>query len=250
MKQFAITSFLLMLIIISCTKKNEKSEIVVETSYKQSYICHVQKQDVPTSIYFSFSYKQEKSLTLCVMTKDIFDYWTRNNSVIRNSKDNEIKIPLGEETLHQLDLCLQHASNLYPIRNLNYIYGYTFMFGDHALLDSKKTDYYSFARYEDYCHAVDHALTKTPLYKKMNKLLYKYGLGIDTIKAANIDGRKYSVLSRKDIKEECNIDKNTYIPDSVLITPITITIKKLKGNLLSLGKLPDERSKPMADNKE
>ena len=228
MKKFAIISCVLMLIINCCTQKKEKSEIVVETSYNQYNIFYVQKQDVPTSIYFPFSYEKEKSLTICVVTKDMFDYLRGKTIVSRNSKDEEIKIPLGEETLQQFDLCLKHASNLYPIRNLNYIYGNTLMFGTHALLDANKTKYSSFARYEDYCHAVDHALTKTPLYEKMNKLLFKYGLGIDTILAENRDGRKYLILPKKAIIKSCHIDKHTFIPDSVLLTPITIKIKKRK----------------------
>lgn len=221
MKKFAIISCVLMLIINCCTQKKEKSEIVVETSYNQYNIFYVQKQDVPTSIYFPFSYEKEKSLTICVVTKDMFDYLRGKTIVSRNSKDEEIKIPLGEETLHQLDLCLKHAANLYPIKNIKYIFGDTFVFADYALLDAKKIDYHSFDYYVDYCHAVDHTLCNTLLYEKMNKLLYKYGLTIDTIKAEN-EGRKYYVASRKEIKDKCNINKATFIPDSVLVTPITI----------------------------
>lgn len=199
MKKFAIISCVLMLIINCCTQKKEKSEIVVETSYNQYNIFYVQKQDVPTSIYFPFSYEKEKSLTICVVTKDMFDYLRGKTIVSRNSKDEEIKIPLGEETLQQLDLCLKHAANLYPIKNIKYIFGDTFVFADYALLDAKKIDYHSFDYYVDYCHAVDHTLCNTLLYEKMNKLLYKYGLTIDTIKAEN-EGRKYYVASRKEIK--------------------------------------------------
>lgn len=210
--------------------KKEKSEIVVETSYNQYNIFYVQKQDVPTSIYFPFSYEKEKSLTICVVTKDMFDYLRGKTIVSRNSKDEEIKIPHGEETLHQLDLCLKHAANLYPIKNIKYIFGDTFVFADYALLDAKKIDYHSFDYYVDYCHAVDHTLCNTLLYEKMNKLLYKYGLTIDTIKAEN-EGRKYYVASRKEIKDKCNINKATFIPDSVLVTPITIYIKQREGML-------------------
>lgn len=138
MKKFAIISCVLMLIINCCTQKKEKSEIVVETSYNQYNIFYVQKQDVPTSIYFPFSYEKEKSLTICVVTKDMFDYLRGKTIVSRNSKDEEIKIPLGEETLQQLDLCLKHAANLYPIKNIKYIFGDTFVFADYALLDAKK----------------------------------------------------------------------------------------------------------------
>lgn len=230
MKKFAIISCVLMLIINCCTQKKEKSEIVVETSYNQYNIFYVQKQDVPTSIYFPFSYEKEKSLTICVVTKDMFDYLRGKTIVSRNSKDEEIKIPHGEETLHQLDLCLKHAANLYPIKNIKYIFGDTFVFADYALLDAKKIDYHSFDYYVDYCHAVDHTLCNTLLYEKMNKLLYKYGLTIDTIKAEN-EGRKYYVASRKEIKDKCNINKATFIPDSVLVTPITIYIKQREGML-------------------
>lgn len=230
MKKFAIISCVLMLIINCCTQKKEKSEIVVETSYNQYNIFYVQKQDVPTSIYFPFSYEKEKSLTICVVTKDMFDYLRGKTIVSRNSKDEEIKIPLGEETLQQLDLCLKHAANLYPIKNIKYIFGDTFVFADYALLDAKKIDYHSFDYYVDYCHAVDHTLCNTLLYEKMNKLLYKYGLTIDTIKAEN-EGRKYYVASRKEIKDKCNINKATFIPDSVLVTPITIYIKQREGML-------------------
>ncbi len=230
MKKFAIISCVLMLIINCCTQKKEKSEIVVETSYNQYNIFYVQKQDVPTSIYFPFSYEKEKSLTICVVTKDMFDYLRGKTIVSRNSKDEEIKIPLGEETLQQLDLCLKHAANLYPIKNIKYIFGDTFVFADYALLDAKKIDYHSFDFYVDYCHAVDHTLCNTLLYEKMNKLLYKYGLTIDTIKAEN-EGRKYYVASRKEIKDKCNINKATFIPDSVLVTPITIYIKQREGML-------------------
>ena len=57
MKKFAIISCVLMLIINCCTQKKEKAEIVVEKYYDEAYICHVQKQNIPTSIYFSFSYR-------------------------------------------------------------------------------------------------------------------------------------------------------------------------------------------------
>ena len=223
MKKFAIISCVLMLIINCCTQKKEKAEIVVEKYYDEAYICHVQKQNIPTSIYFSFSYERKNTLCIGILSRDEFEYWTRKKRVFRN-----VKIPHGEETLHQLDLCLKHAANLYPIKNIKYIFGDTLMFGTHALLDANKTKYSSFARYEDYCHAVDHALTKTPLYEKMNKLLFKYGLGIDTIQAENRDGRKYLILPKKAIIKSCHIDKHTFIPDSVLLTPITIKIKKRK----------------------
>ena len=132
--------------------------------------------------------------------------------------------------MHQLDLCLKHASNLYPIKNIKYIFGDTFVFADYALLDAEKIDYHSFDYYVDYCHAVDHTLCNTPLYEKMNKLLYKYGLTIDTIMAES-EGRKYYVAARKEIKDKCNINKDTFVPDSVLVTPITIYIKQRKGML-------------------
>ena len=160
----------------------------------------------------------------------MFDCLRGKPIVSRNSKDEEIKIPLGEETLQQFDLCLKHAANLYPIKNIKYIFGDTFVFADYALLDAEKIDYHSFDYYVDYCHAVDHTLCNTLLYEKMNKLLYKYGLTIDTIKAEN-EGRKYYVASRKEIKDKCNINKATFIPDSVLVTPITIYIKQRKGML-------------------
>lgn len=230
MKKLAIISSVLMLIISCCTQKKEKSEIVVETSYNQYNIFYVQKQDVPTSIYFPFSYEKEKSLTICVVTKDMLGNLTGKTIVSRNSKDEEIKIPHGEETLHQLDLCLKHAANFYPIKSIKYIFGDTFVFADYALLDAKKIDYHSFDYYVDYCHAVDHTLCNTPLYEKMNKLLYKYGLTIDTIMAES-DSRKYFVVPRKKIKDKCNINKDTFVPDSVLVTPITIYIKQRKGML-------------------
>lgn len=226
MKKLSIITCVLILIISCCTKKKETSEIAVGKYYGKAYICHVQKQNVPTSIYFFFSYEKKNTLGIGILSRDIFEDWTGGKRTFRNE---ETKYPKGEETLHQLDLSLKHASNLYPIKSIKYIYGDTFVFADYALFDSKKIDYYSFEYYEDFCHAEDYALTKTPLYAKMNKLLYKYGLAIDTIKAANSDGRKYFILSRNDIKKKCNLDKNTYIPDSVLITPITIQIKKRKG---------------------
>lgn len=224
MKKLAIISCVLMLMISCCTHKKEKAEIVVGKYYGKAYICHVQKQNVPTSIYFFFSYEKKNDLGIGILSRDIFEDWTRKKSVFRNE---ETKYPKGEETLHQLDMCLKHASNLYPTKYIKYIFGDTFVFADYALLDAKKIDYHSFDYYDDYCHAVDYALTKAPLYEKMNKLLYKYGLAIDTIKAEN-EGRKYCILLKKDIKEKCNIEKNTNIPYSVLVTPITITIKKLK----------------------
>ena len=104
------------------------------------------------------------------------------------------------------------------------------MFADYALLDAKKIDDHSFDYYVDYCHAVDHTLCNTLLYEKMNKLLYKYGLTIDTIKAES-DSRKYFAVSRKKIKDKCNINKDTFVPDSVLVTPITIYIKQREGML-------------------
>ena len=116
----------------------------------------------------------------------------------------------------------------YPIKSLKEISSSTEFIADYNLLDAKEIDYYSFAKYEDYCHAVDHALCKTPLYEKMNKLLYKYGLTIDTIMATDSNGRKYYTLAKTDIKKKCNIDKHTFIPDSILVTPITIQIKKRK----------------------
>ena len=199
MKKLAIISCVLMLIINCCTQKKEKAEIVVEKYYDEAYICHVQKQNIPTSIYFSFSYERKNTLCIGILSRDEFEYWTRKKRVFRN-----VKIPHGEETLHQLDLCLKHAANLYPIKNIKYIFGDTFVFADYALLDAKKIDYHSFDYYVDYCHAVDHTLCNTLLYEKMNKLLYKYGLTIDTIKAEN-EGRKYYVASRKEIKDKCNI---------------------------------------------
>ena len=223
MKKLAIISCVLMLIINCCTQKKEKAEIVVGKYYDKDYICHVQKQNVPTSIYFSFSYGRKNTPCIGFLSRDEFEYWTRKKRVFRN-----VKIPHGEETLHQLDLCLKHAANLYPIKNIKYIFGDTFVFADYALLDAEKIDYHSFDYYVDYCHAVDHTLCNTPLYEKMNKLLYKYGLTIDTIKAEN-EGRKYYVASRKEIKDKCNINKATFIPDSVLVTPITIYIKQRKG---------------------
>ena len=219
MNKLTIISCVLMLMISCCTHKKEKTEIVVGKYYGKAYICHVQRQNVPTSIYFFFSHERN-TLGVSILSRDIFENWTGKKETL------EIKYPMGEETLRQLDLCLKYASSLYPIKSIKYIYGDTFVFADHALLDAKELDYYSFEYYDDFCHAEDYALTKTPLYEKLNKLLYKYGLTIDTIKAANPDGRKYFVASRKNIKDKCNIAKHSFIPDSVLVTPITIQIKK------------------------
>ena len=113
MKKLAIISCVLMLIINCCTQKKEKAEIVVGKYYDKDYICHVQKQNVPTSIYFSFSYGRKNTPCIGFLSRDEFEYWTRKKRVFRN-----VKFPHGEETLHQLDLCLKHASNLYPIKNI------------------------------------------------------------------------------------------------------------------------------------
>lgn len=224
MKKLAIISCILMAIISCCTHKKEKSEIVVGKCYGKTYICHVQTQKVPTSIYVSFSYNKKNTLGVGILSRERF-LAKSTRKIVRN----EIKVPMGEETLRQLDLCLKHASNLYPIKYIKYIFCNTFVFADYTLLDAKKIDYHLFDYYNDYCHAVDYALTKTPLYEKMNKLLYKYGLSIDTIIATDSNGRKYGIASKKGIKEKCYIHKNTFIPDSVLITPITIYIKQRKG---------------------
>lgn len=70
MKKLAIISCVLMLIINCCTQKKEKAEIVVGKYYDKDYICHVQKQNVPTSIYFSFSYGR-KNLHVLVSCQEM-----------------------------------------------------------------------------------------------------------------------------------------------------------------------------------
>ena len=69
MKKLAIISCVLMLIINCCTQKKEKAEIVVGKYYDKDYICHVQKQNVPTSIYFSFSYGRKNTPCIILFSK-------------------------------------------------------------------------------------------------------------------------------------------------------------------------------------
>lgn len=218
-----------LLLVIGCKQKKENISVIKDVCIDSTRICYVQKPNEPTALCFIYEYR-EKELYIDIFDKTLavdYNIWLKTNRKNR-SPVREVKYPYGEEALWQLDTCIQYISKIYPIKSLKRITSFTDFIADYDLLDAKKIDYHSFTYYDDYCHAVDGALIKAPLHEKMNKLLYKYGLIIDTIIATDSNGRKYGIASKKDIKKKCYIHKHTFIPDCVLITPITIYIKQRK----------------------
>lgn len=153
------------LLIIGCKQKKENHSVVKDVCIDSTRICYVQKPNEPTALCFIYDYRK-KGLYIDIYKKSLaIDYplWFKTNKKHRKPI-KEAKYPYGEETLRQLDMCMQYISPKHPIKSLKQITSFTDFIADYSILDAKKLDYHSFTYYDDYCHAVDYALTKVPLY--------------------------------------------------------------------------------------
>lgn len=170
------------------------------------------KNQVP---YFCFLFKPKKY----GMDVEITSY-----DLVTSTWPTERKYPNGAECLSELDECLQYASKIYNFDSLQHIIGFTSYFIDYAIIDMHAINYYNYSSALSYYKDVDKALSSTLFMSKIDSILSKHNLKVDSINA-ELGGRKYMMQTRKQILKNYKISPKTHLPDSVLLVPFTLTIE-------------------------
>lgn len=217
----------LLLIINGCYQKNNKKEEVVKSFLSSEMeVFYVESGDVLPTLCFAVCKKKDKAFSIFIrLFSDFFEDKAVKNQILGVKNKNEgIKYPNSNVVIMQLDECLQVIKIKYPLDSLKVIMGDTFVFADCAFIDSRKVVFTSIWERPNFDKAIDEALTSTPLFGKLNGVLNKYGLKVETLQGGM--ERKYMIMSGEDIMGKCNISDDVQMPDSIWIMPIEAVVVK------------------------
>lgn len=200
----------------SCNKQKNADETVKTFAVEQGRVFYVSKKN--QAPYLCFLFKTQKyGIDMGITSYDL----------VASTWPTKYKYPNGEECLSELDECLQYASKTYNLDSLQHIIGFTSYFIDYAIIDMHAINYYNYSSVHSYYKDVDKALSSTPFMSKIDNILSKHNLKVDSINA-ELGGRKYMMLTREQILKNYKISPKTHLPDSVLVLPFTLTIESKK----------------------
>jgi hypothetical protein len=225
-----------LLLFCACYASNkDKQEKVMFSSIDQNEVYYVQRGNIEPHKCFILKKQDNGNVDIAItFMSDVIQMEKKSKDTSAVSVSCKMKsrsrYPNSTEMLREFDLCLRKISDRHIMDSLRYIYCSTMDFSEiavivsHDLLSKRKDTSRLVFETE-----VDKAIYASPLRQRLNSVLRKYNVEVDSICAlSEFHERTFLCVPKKSFLKLYDVDSKLSIPDNVLLSPITIKIRKIE----------------------